>query len=281
MHILVYTAVSGSLASVYNWYFKMLWLVESERNNVKVDSYRKMLWPEISGNVLELGPGFAESLRFLNHVTISDGSYVVDPNTITSYTALEPNTFLYNRLHESAETNGFCVEYDRKSNPDGTEVGTTATREGMVPFRIVRGILDDPDNIPQAVLDNAPYDTILTSFSLCTAEYPEATLKNIIRLLKPGGAHVFIEHVRQPPPGDQRVIEDNNVNAVLWGKIQDWVNPLWKVIGHGCNINRCTGETICNMSGWESVEYKNVRPVIDLQSRLMPLSFGKAIKARE
>ncbi|KAJ1862134.1 hypothetical protein LPJ78_004899, partial [Coemansia sp. RSA 989] len=135
--------------------------------------------------------------------------------------------------------------------------------------------------IPQAVLDGAPYDTILTSFSLCTAKDPEATINNIIRLLKPGGAYVFIEHVRQPPPGDPLVIEDNNVNAELWGKIQDWLNPVWKIIGHGCCIDRRTGETIANAQGWESVEYKNVRPVIDLQSRVMPLSFGKAIKAQD
>ncbi|KAJ2393263.1 hypothetical protein H4S02_000308 [Coemansia sp. RSA 2611] len=260
--------------------FKTLWIVESERNNIKVDGYRKMIWPEITGNVLELGPGFAESLRFLNHVTASDGSYVVDPHTITSYTALEPNAFMYGNLQKNAETNGFCVEYDCKSYPEGADAGTHASREDMVPFRIVRGTLDHASTIPQAVLDNAPYDTVVTSFSLCTAKDPETTIKNIIQLLKPGGSHVFIEHVRQPPPGDERVVEDNNVNAVLWGKIQDWLTPLWALAGHGCHINRRTGETIAKMDGWESVEYKNVRPVIDLQSRVMPLSFGKATKAR-
>ncbi|KAJ2296581.1 hypothetical protein IW139_003285, partial [Coemansia sp. RSA 353] len=280
-HTVVYSSVSNGLSLTADWLFKTLWLVESDRNNAKVDTYRKALWPEISGNVLELGPGFAESLRFLTHVTISDGSHVVDSNTITSYTALEPNVFLYDQLHKNAETNGFCVEYDHKSYPNCKELGTIPTRDNMVPFNIVRGTLDDPDNIPQCVLDNAPYDTVLTSFSLCTVKDPEATIKNIIRLLKPGGAHVFIEHVRQPPPGDKRVTEDNNVNAVLWGKIQDWITPLWSIIGHGCHVNRETGETIAKMEGWKSVEYKNVRPVIDLQSRIMPLSIGKAIKATE
>ncbi|KAJ1749229.1 hypothetical protein LPJ79_003883 [Coemansia sp. RSA 1821] len=277
----LYQHISSTYESICDWLFKLLWIVESERNNAKVDVYRKMIWPEISGNVLEIGPGFAESLRFLNHVTLNDGTFAVDPNTIHSYTALEPNPFLYSRLHANAESNGFCVQYDRKSYPECTEVDTLATRKNMVPFTIVRGTLDNFDKIPQAVLDGAPYDTILTSFSLCTAKDPEATINNIIRLLKPGGAHVFIEHVRQPPPGDPLVIEDNNVNAELWGKIQDWLNPVWKIIGHGCCIDRRTGETIANAQGWESVEYKNVRPVIDLQSRVMPLSFGKAIKAQD
>ncbi|KAJ2161221.1 hypothetical protein GGF46_001649 [Coemansia sp. RSA 552] len=240
-----------------------------------------MLWPEIQGKVLEVGPGFAESLRFLTHTTLNDGSYVVDPNTIRSYTALEPNTFLYSRLSESAISNGFHVEYDQESYPEGKDASTAPVRDNMVSFNIVRGTLDDPDNIPQAVLDNAPYDTILTSFSLCTASDPQQTIRNILRLLKPGGAHIFIEHVRQPPPGDPNVTEDNGVNSVLWGKIQDFLNPMWKIIGHGCNINRRTGETIASVEGWESVEYKSIRPVIDLQSRIMPLSFGKATKARE
>ncbi|KAJ2241020.1 hypothetical protein GGH97_004441, partial [Coemansia sp. RSA 475] len=176
----LYSSVSNGLSLTADWLFKTLWLVESDRNNAKVDTYRKALWTEISGNVLELGPGFAESLRFLTHVTISDGSHVVDSNTITSYTALEPNVFLYDQLHKNAETNGFCVEYDHKSYPNCKELGTIPTRENMVPFNIVRGTLDDPDNIPQCVLDNAPYDTVLTSFSLCTVKDPEATIKNII-----------------------------------------------------------------------------------------------------
>ncbi|KAJ1861753.1 hypothetical protein LPJ78_005154, partial [Coemansia sp. RSA 989] len=53
-----------------------------------------MIWPEISGKVLEVGPGFAKALQFLNHVTLNDGTFAVDPNTIHSYTALEPNPFL-------------------------------------------------------------------------------------------------------------------------------------------------------------------------------------------
>ncbi|KAJ2778236.1 hypothetical protein H4R18_004712 [Coemansia javaensis] len=269
----------GIFASVYDWIFSTAWVIESKRNNRKVDVYRKMVWPEIRGKVLEVGPGYAESVRHLAHTTASNGAFVVDPGTIHSYTALEPNPFMYGGLQKNAEDNGFCVTYDTKTTDRGPEAGTRSGRDGAVPFAIVRGTLDDPDNIPQAILDEAPYDTVVTSFSLCTARDPAATVRNIVRLLKPGGAHVFIEHVRQPPPGDPRVLEDNGVNAVLWGKIQDWLTPLWSVIGHGCHLNRCTGETILNTEGWASVDYKSTRPVVDLQSRIMPLSFGKAIKA--
>ncbi|KAJ2799659.1 hypothetical protein H4R21_003474 [Coemansia helicoidea] len=271
--------MTNIFATAYDWIFSAGWTIESKRNNRKVDVYRKAIWPDIQGKVLELGPGYAESLRHLTHMTATDGAYVVDPGVVHSYTALEPNPYMFGGLHKNAEENGFRVAYDDATTAGHQSTAAAAPRDNAPQFTIVRGALDDSNCIPQAILDEAPYDTILTSFSLCTARDPKATVDNIIRLLRPGGAHVFIEHVRQPPPGDERVIEDNNVNAVLWGKIQDWLTPAWSFIGHGCHLNRCTGETIASAKGWERVEYKNVRPVIDLQSRIMPLSFGKAIKA--
>ncbi|KAJ2726976.1 hypothetical protein GGI07_000093 [Coemansia sp. Benny D115] len=192
--------------------------------------------------------------------------------------SLEPNAFLYGRLQKNAELNGFKVEYDTVSYPEGAKITTMAGRDDLVPFKIVNGTLDNSEGIPQAVLDEAPYDSILTSFSLCTAGDPETSLANIFKLLKPGGVYYFIEHVRQPEANDPLVIEDNGVNAYFWGKVQDWMTPAWRAVGHGCHLNRRTGETIAKMGCWKTVDYKNVRPVIDLQSRIMPLSFGKAIK---
>ncbi|KAJ2785841.1 hypothetical protein GGI15_001788 [Coemansia interrupta] len=273
----VYNKVTRTLSSIYDWLFSALWIIESERNDEKVNVYRKLIWPQISGKVLELGPGFAQSLKFLQHATLRDGSSAVDPSVVRSYTVLEPNTFLYDRLQGNAELNGFRVSYDPVSYPEGANVSTMASGDENVPFSIVKGTLDS-DDIPQAILDEAPYDSILTSFSLCTAKNPEKSLENIFKLLRPGGTYYFIEHVRQPAPGDPLVIEDNGVNARFWGSVQDWLNPAWKIIGHGCNINRRTGETIAKMGCWKDVDYKNVRPAIDLQSRIMPLSFGKATK---
>jgi ubiquinone/menaquinone biosynthesis C-methylase UbiE len=44
------------------------------------------------------------------------------------------------------------------------------------------------------------------------------------RVLKPGGRYVFIEHGRAPSAGTAR-----------W---QDRLNPLWRRIADGCNMNR-------------------------------------------
>lgn len=227
---------------------------------------------------MEVGPGFAGSLKFLAHSTKNNGAFTVDPTFVYSYTALEPNPFMYEKMQQNAETNGFGVEYDPTTCANYTKKNTPLTKQEAVPFNIVCGTLDDPYDIPQAVLDKAPFDSILTSFSLCTARDPQATLASIQKLLKPGGTFYFIEHVRQPDLDDPTVIENNGVNGTFWGKVQDWATPIWKIIGHGCHLNRRTGLAIAGMKGWSSVEYQSVRLNNGWQAYIMPISFGKAVK---
>ncbi|KAJ2161222.1 hypothetical protein GGF46_001650 [Coemansia sp. RSA 552] len=211
---------------------------------------------------------------------MNDGAYSVDPTVVESYTALEPNPFMYGGLQKNAEDNGFCVKYDGETYPDGK--GTPVKDyQDLVPFHIVRGTLDDEAQVPTSVLANAPYDTIITSFSLCTARNLQESIRSIVRLLKPGGMYIFIEHIRHPPVGDPLVLEDNGVDGRFWGAMQGIVNPLWRILGHGCEVNRHTAQTIDSTSGWESVEYKYVRIGGDILSYFLPMTFGKAIKARE
>ncbi|KAJ2801373.1 hypothetical protein H4R20_003695 [Coemansia guatemalensis] len=245
----------------------------------RAEPYRSKLWKEAYGNVLEVGPGFSASLKHLQHKTTKDSNYVVDPDVIHSYTALEPNPFMYGGLQENAEKVGFCVDYDHDSYPECTMSGTEDPHKELVPFKIVRGTLDNSNNIPQAILDGAPYDTVLTSFVLCTSTNREEFIRNIVRLLKPGGTYLFIEHIRHPTPGNPLVIEDNGVNGRFWGKMQDWLNPIWNIFGQGCHITRDLGEDIANIDGWESVDYKMVRVNATFIAYFVPMAFGKAIKA--
>ncbi|KAJ1965826.1 hypothetical protein GGI12_000513 [Dipsacomyces acuminosporus] len=272
------SSIKNIWAAWQDWAFSKIWIGESRRNDAKVDVYRKTLWPEISGKVLEIGPGYAASLKHLQHKVLADGSSIVDPSVIRSYTALEPNEFLFGGLQRNAESNGFNVEYDRKSIPGCTESNTAEPKKGRCKFTIVRGTLDDPSQIPEHVLANAPYDSILTSFSLCSVKNLEGNISAIFKLLKPGGTYYFIEHVRQPEPNDPSVVDDSGVYARFWGFVQDLLNPLWAIPGHGCNLNRKTGTYIASMKCWRSVDYCHVRPTLDLQSRIMPLAFGKATK---
>ena len=78
----------------------------------------------------------------------------------------------------------------------------------------------------QIPLDDKSADTVLLTYTLCTIPDFEAALAQMRRVLKPGGKLIFCEHGRAP---------DSDVKVQRW---QDRINPLWKRIAGGCNVNR-------------------------------------------
>ena len=74
------------------------------------------------------------------------------------------------------------------------------------------------------------FDTAVATLVLCTVADPAGALREIARVLRPGGRLIFIEHVRADDPG--------------LAKWQDRLHPLWVRFGHGCHCNRPTLETI-------------------------------------
>lgn len=73
-------------------------------------------------------------------------------------------------------------------------------------------------------MEDHSFDSVVITWTLCTIPDPVKALKEIRRVLKPDGQLIFVEHGRSP---DSRVL--------AW---QNWLNPLWNVIGGGCNLNR-------------------------------------------
>lgn len=73
-------------------------------------------------------------------------------------------------------------------------------------------------------LDDASFDTVLSTWTLCSIPDATAALTEIRRVLKPSGALLFVEHGRAP---DRRV-----------SRWQDRMTPLWKPIAGGCHLNR-------------------------------------------
>ena len=72
--------------------------------------------------------------------------------------------------------------------------------------------------------DDASFDTVALTLVLCTIPDPEDALREIGRVLRPGGRFLFLEHVRSSDPGLAR-----------W---QDRLHRPWYLFGNGCNCNR-------------------------------------------
>lgn len=73
-------------------------------------------------------------------------------------------------------------------------------------------------------LQDESVDSVLVTYSLCTMTEPLAALREMRRVLAPGGRLIFCEHGRSP---DERVRR--------W---QDRLTPVWRRMAGGCHLNR-------------------------------------------
>jgi SAM-dependent methyltransferase len=78
--------------------------------------------------------------------------------------------------------------------------------------------------------DDASIDTVVATLVLCTVTNPHRALAEVARVLRPGGALLFAEHVRSESP-----------RAARW---QDRLNVPWGWYACGCRCNRDTVSTI-------------------------------------
>jgi ubiquinone/menaquinone biosynthesis C-methylase UbiE len=87
-------------------------------------------------------------------------------------------------------------------------------------------IVDAPaERLPLA---DASVDTVVSTLVLCTVGEPESALREIARVLRPGGQLLFIEHVR--------------ASSHLLAACQDKLLGPWRRFGGGCTCNRPTLE---------------------------------------
>lgn len=76
----------------------------------------------------------------------------------------------------------------------------------------------------QIPADDRRFDTLVCTWTLCSIPNVYAALREMHRVLKPGGRLLFIEHGRAPEP-----------SVYGW---QQRLEPLWKKIGGGCHLTR-------------------------------------------
>lgn len=115
---------------------------------------------------------------------------------------------------------------------------TIARRRAIAAGVIARFIQASATAIPLA--DNA-VDTIVMTWTLCSITDPFAALREMRRVLKPGGKLLFVEHGLSPEPGIER-----------W---QHRLNPIWGHVAGGCHLNRKMDDLISS-AGFDVTELR-------------------------
>ena len=123
-------------------------------------------------------------------------------------TMVEPNPHMVNRLSSKA-----------------AKLGREVT--------IVR---DAGEHLP---FPDASVDSVVTTLVLCMVDDPHKVVAEARRVLRPGGALLFYEHVISP-----------SATMRQW---QNWANPMWRFITTGCNLNRDISGAI-QSAGFSEVE---------------------------
>ena len=129
----------------------------------------------------------------------------------TSLTFIEPDKYMVNKLMRTASKLGRDVTIVQ-------EAGET------LPF---------PDE---------SFDCVITTLVLCMVSDHDSVIREARRVLQPGGAFFFYEHVVSPR------------RAGHWW--QNKLNPTWKFLTTGCNLNRDLTASIQD-AGFREVELRS------------------------
>jgi ubiquinone/menaquinone biosynthesis C-methylase UbiE len=156
--------------------------------------WRRKMLSGLRGNILDIGSGTGTNLRYY-------------PEEVDCVTVLDPNHENISYLKRKARGwgygyNGRCLK---------TRIGYGE----KLPF------------------EDGMFDSVVSTLILCTVDDPESVISEGIRVLKPGGRFVFIEH-QLPKIAPQAFVFN-------------LISPIWHAPS-GCNLNRRTEETIRSMS---------------------------------
>lgn len=122
-----------------------------------------------------------------------------DATAVTSFAGIDPNSALLDGARQRAAQRGWQADI----------------RQGVgeaIPF---------PD---------ASFDTVVCTYTLCSVDDPVQVLKEMRRVLKPGGRLLYLEHGRAPDPGPRK-----------W---QHRIEPVWKKLMGNCHLTREIGAAI-------------------------------------
>lgn len=147
---------------------------------------RRDLLADARGRVLEIGAGTGANLPHY-------------PAAVRELVLTEPEEPMLRRLRARVPADG---------TPAQPPASTLAAAAEKLPFA------------------DGSFDTAVATLALCTVDDLPQALRELRRVLVPGGRLLFLEHVRS-----------DDVRSARW---QDRLQPVWKRIAHGCHCNRAT-----------------------------------------
>ncbi|KAK9276836.1 hypothetical protein L1049_006373 [Liquidambar formosana] len=133
-----------------------------------------------------------------------------------------------------------------------------AVAAGMPPanFKFLRAV---GEALP---LNDASVDAVVGTLVLCSVKDVDLALKEVKRVLKPGGLYLFVEHV---------AAKDGTFLRVL----QNVVDPLQQTVSDGCHLTRETGKSISE-AGFSGVDINTT--LVSNATLISPHVYGIACK---
>lgn len=122
-----------------------------------------------------------------------------DPQRVTSVVGVDPSVPLLARARARADT-------------------------AKVPVELCEG------DAQKMLFEQARFDTVLLTYTLCSVPEPDRALSEIRRVMKPDGQLIFVEHGRAPDASTYR-----------W---QQRITPVWRRIGGNCHLDRNVTESL-------------------------------------
>ena len=125
------------------------------------------------------------------------------------------------RVLEIGAGTGLNVEH----YPDGADVTYTEPDPHMAKRLRARGVAVTQARAESLPFADGSFDTVVSTLVLCTVPDVPSALREVRRVLSPGGQLLFLEHVRA----------EAGSSLALW---QDRLHRPWHAIACGCNCNR-------------------------------------------
>lgn len=196
------------------------WLLQKgDRANRRIyRPYKADLFQNLTGTIVEIGPGAGGNFEYMNEGT--------------EWTGLEPNASFHSFLLKRAEEKKIHAKI-------------LSTESEQFPL---------PDNYA---------DIIICTLVLCSVKDPLRIISEVRRVLKPGGKYYFIEHVAAP-------------QGTFLRSMQNFSNPINRIIADGCNCNRETWNAI-HHAGFSHVKLSHARMGGSMLIH-SPHVFGYAVK---